>query len=310
MTTSRDVTLTDVSPRDGLQIEAVVLSVGQKVELVNRLSAAGIPAIEVGSFVSPQAVPQMAGTDEVFAKIDLLSSTTYHALVPNRRGYDDAKDAGVKSIRLVVGASEPLHQANFRRSIRESLDAQTSVIEAASREGVAVEAIIAGALGDPYVGPTPIGGVLNVIRHYYEHGVRTMTVADTVGMGTPGQVRELIKAVRSGYPDVVLGAHFHDTRGTGLANVLAALELGIAHFDAAVGGTGGCPFAPKAGGNICFEDLLHMLEGMGVSTGVNLDAVIRTAQWLEGVLGRELPGKLLKADPVYPSFRPAELPAT
>lgn len=297
------VTLIDVSPRDGLQNEPEVLEVAQKVELVNRMTAAGLPELEFGSFVNPKQVPQMAGAAEVFQQITRSPAVRYHGLVPNMKGYQNALDAGVRSVRLVVAASSPLHEANFRRPIKDSLADQSEIIARARQDGVHVEAVIGGSFGDPFIGPTPVKDVMAVVDHYYANGIREISVADTVGMGTPKQVADVITAIQRTYPDVTLGTHFHDTRGTGFSNVITALDLGVTRHDASLGGTGGCPFAPKAGGNICLEDLVHMLTGMGVETGVNLDSLIESAFWLQDILGKPLPSKLLKADPVYPVFK-------
>lgn len=299
------VTIIDVTPRDGLQNEAAMLNLEQKSDLMRRLIAAKLPAIEFGSFVSPKAVPQMAGSSELFTAMDRPVDVQFPGLVPNMRGYENALAAGVSYVRLVVAASDKLHEANFRRSIDESLADHTQIIQRAANDGTKIEAVIGGCFGDPYTGPTPVGKVMHVVDHYYKDGIRDIAVADTVGMGTPAQIREVIKAIQATYPDVTIGTHFHDTRGTGLANVLAALDLGIRRFDSAVGGTGGCPFAPKAGGNIVTEDLVHMLYGMGMDTGINIDILVETALWLEDALGRPLPGKMEKADPVYPVFRPS-----
>ncbi len=299
------ITLIDVGPRDGLQNEPETLTVDQKVEMIDRLVAAKVPEIEAGSFVSPKAVPQMAGSGDVFRNIDRDPGVRYLALVPNQRGYDDAVKAGVDYVRLVVAAAEPLHQANFRRTIAESLDDHRGIISQAQSDGVTVEAVIGASFGDPFTGPTPISDVMRIVAFYYDCGIRDIGVADTIGMGTPKQIHDLIASIQSEYPDVVIGTHFHDTRGTGLANVIAAMDLGVTRYDAAVGGTGGCPFAPRAGGNICSEDLVHMLYGMGIDTGIDLDQMIETARWLEGALGKTLPSKLIKADPVYPVFKPS-----
>ncbi|MCS7002532.1 MAG: hydroxymethylglutaryl-CoA lyase [Dehalococcoidia bacterium] len=305
------VTLIDVSPRDGLQNEPEVLSVDQKIALVERLAAAGLAEIEVGSFVSPKAVPQMAGTDEVFRRMRRQPHIRYHALIPNMRGYELAVAAGATSVRTVVAASKPLHEANFRRTIAESLADHVGIIERARADGVALEAMIGGSFGDPFVGPTSVDDVLRCVDHYYQHGVKAIGVADTVGMGTPKQIAAVITAIQRRYPDVQLTTHFHDTRSAGFANILTALDLGVTRHDAALGGTGGCPFAPKAGGNICLEDLVNMLNGMGIETGIDLDALIDAARWLQDVLGKPLPSKMLKSGPVYPVFRPtAAAPVT
>ncbi|MCL6649073.1 MAG: hydroxymethylglutaryl-CoA lyase [Chloroflexi bacterium] len=298
------VTLIDVSPRDGLQNEPEILTPAQRAELVERVTAAGVPEIEFGSFVSPKAVPQMAGAGEVFQAVRRQPQVRYHGLVPNLKGYENALAAGVSSVRLVVAASAPLHEANFRRTIDESLADHRTIVERARQDGVAIEAVIGGSFGDPFVGPTPVAAVMHCVDHYYACGVRAITVADTVGMGTPKQVIAVITTIQRSYPDVTLGTHFHDTRSTGFANVLAALDLGVLRHDASLGGTGGCPFAPRAGGNICLEDLVHLLTGMGIETGIDLEALIEAARWLQGVLGKELPSRMLKAGPVYPVFKP------
>jgi isopropylmalate/homocitrate/citramalate synthase len=298
------VTLIDVSARDGLQNEAEILTPAQRAELVQRVSATGLPELEFGSFVSPKAVPQMAGADEVFRTIVRNPAVRYHGLVPNMRGYENAVAAGVTDVRLVVAASAPLHEANFRRTIDESLADHTQIVARAHQDGVHIEAVIGGSFGDPFVGPTPVSAVMHCVDHYYAIGVRDVTVADTVGMGTPKQVAEVITTIQRTYPDLTIGTHFHDTRNTGFANVLTALDLGVLRHDASLGGTGGCPFAPKAGGNICLEDLVQMLYGMGVDTGIDLDGLIESARWLQGVLGKPLPSRMLKAGPVYPVFKP------
>lgn len=306
MSETTRVTIIDVSPRDGLQNEAAILSVAQKIELCDRLADTGVQEIEFGSFVSPKAVPQMAGTDEVFTKLEKRPGIRYLGLVPNMRGYDISRACGVTDVRLVVAATEPLHQANFRRPIAESLADHALIIERAKADGVSIEGVIGGSFGDPFKGPTSVDEVLRCVDHYYANGVRSITVADTVGMGTPLQIRAVIKAVQSRYPDITLGTHLHDTRSTGLANLVTAIELGVLRHDSAMGGTGGCPFAPKAGGNICTEDVVHMLYGMGIETGIDLDSMIRSSLWLEEQLGKTLPSKLIKADPVYPKFKTSQ----
>jgi (R)-citramalyl-CoA lyase len=222
------------------------------------------------------------------------------------RGYEIALACGVKNVRLVVAATEPLHQANFRRPIAESLADHTLIIERAKNDGVIIEGVIGGSFGDPFKGPTSVDEVLRCVDHYYANGLRSITVADTVGMGTPVQIRAVIKSIQSRYPDITLGTHLHDTRSTGLANLVAAIDLGVLRHDAAMGGTGGCPFAPKAGGNICTEDVVHMLYGMGIETGIDLDSMIQSSLWLEEQLGKTLPSKLIKADPVYPTFKTSQ----
>jgi hydroxymethylglutaryl-CoA lyase len=290
------ISVREVGPRDGLQNEDPVPTAA-KVELINRLSATGVRRIEAVSFVRPDAIPQMADADEVWHEIDRAPEVRYSALVPNLRGAARALDSGFTEIEAVVSASDTHNRKNVNRSTEQSLDDIASIIEQAHARGVTSQVIVSTAWGCPYEGDVPVERVVQVARRAIADGADSISFGDTTGMATPGRVRRLVGEFRSAYPDVPLNLHFHNTRGTGLANVLAALELGVTDFDASVGGLGGCPYAPGATGNIATEELIHMVEDMGVDTGVDLDAMIEAAADAERIIGRQLPSQVLRAGP-------------
>jgi hydroxymethylglutaryl-CoA lyase len=290
------ISVREVGPRDGLQNEDPVPTAA-KVELINRLSATGVRRIEAVSFVRPDAIPQMADADEVWHEIDRAPEVRYSALVPNLRGAARALDSGFTEIEAVVSASDTHNRKNVNRSTEQSLDDIASIIEQAHARGVTSQVIVSTAWGCPYEGDVPVERVVQVAGRAIADGADSISFGDTTGMATPGRVRRLVGEFRSAYPDVPLNLHFHNTRGTGLANVLAALELGVADFDASVGGLGGCPYAPGATGNIATEELIHMVEDMGVDTGVDLDAMIEAAADAERIIGRQLPSQVLRAGP-------------
>jgi hydroxymethylglutaryl-CoA lyase len=290
------ISVREVGPRDGLQNEDPVPTAA-KVELINRLSATGVRRIEAVSFVRPDAIPQMADADEVWHEIDRAPEVRYSALVPNLRGAARALDSGFTEIEAVVSASDTHNRKNVNRSTDQSLDDIASIIEQAHARGVTSQVIVSTAWGCPYEGDVPVERVVQVAGRAIADGADSISFGDTTGMATPGRVRRLVGEFRSAYPDVPLNLHFHNTRGTGLANVLAALELGVADFDASVGGLGGCPYAPGATGNIATEELIHMVEDMGVDTGVDLDAMIEAAADAERIIGRQLPSQVLRAGP-------------
>jgi hydroxymethylglutaryl-CoA lyase len=290
------ISVREVGPRDGLQNEDPVPTAA-KVELINRLSATGVRRIEAVSFVRPDAIPQMADADEVWHEIDRVPEIRYSALVPNLRGAARALDSGFSEIEAVVSASETHNRKNVNRSTEQSLDDIASIIEQAHARGVTSQVIVSTAWGCPYEGDVPVERVVQVAGRAVADGADSISFGDTTGMATPGRVRRLVGEFRSAYPDVPLNLHFHNTRGTGLANVLAALELGVADFDASVGGLGGCPYAPGATGNIATEELIHMVEDMGVDTGIDLDAMIEAAADAERIIGRQLPSQVLRAGP-------------
>ncbi|MDX6285600.1 MAG: hydroxymethylglutaryl-CoA lyase [Frankiales bacterium] len=290
------ISLREVGPRDGLQNEAPV-STEAKVALIDALSRTGVGRIEAVSFVHPKAIPQMADADDVWAKIHRNDDVRYSALVPNMRGAERALAVGFHEIEAVVSASDTHNRKNVNRSTAESLDDIAGVIAAAHDAGATCQVIISTAWGCPYEGDVPEARVVEVAGRAIRDGADGISFGDTTGMATPARVRRLIGEFRSAYPDTPLNLHFHNTRGTGLANVLTALELGVADFDASVGGLGGCPYAPGASGNIATEELVHMVEDMGVSTGVDLAALIDAAAEAERIVGRTLPSQVLRAGP-------------
>jgi hydroxymethylglutaryl-CoA lyase len=290
------ISLREVGPRDGLQNEAPVPTAA-KVELVNALSQTGVRRIETVSFVLPRAIPQMADADDVWASIARAPDITYSALVPNLRGAVRALDAGCRDIEIVVSASDTHNRANVNRSTAESLDDIARVISLAHEHDAVCHVTVATAWGCPYEGDVAVSRVVSVASRAVADGADGLSFGDTTGMATPTRVTELVGSMRMAAPDVPLNLHFHNTRGTALANVLAALQLGVADFDASVGGLGGCPYAPGASGNLATEELVYMVEDMGVATGVDLDALIEVAAQAERIVGRELPSQVLRAGP-------------
>ena len=290
------ISVREVGPRDGLQNEAPVPTEA-KIELIDRLSATGVRRIEAVSFVRPEAIPQMADADEVWRRIERSERVRYSALVPNLRGAGRALAAGLAEIEVVVSASDTHNRKNVNRSTAESLDDIAAIIDAAHRQGATCQVIISTAWGCPYEGDVPESRVLGVAGRAIADGADSISFGDTTGMATPGRVWSLVGGFRSAHPDATLNLHFHNTRGTGLANVLAALELGVADFDASVGGLGGCPYAPGATGNIATEELVQMVADMGIGTGIDLEAMIDAAADAERIIGRTLPSQVLRAGP-------------
>jgi hydroxymethylglutaryl-CoA lyase len=290
------ISLREVGPRDGLQNEDPVPTEG-KVQLINALSRTGVRRIEAVSFVHPDAIPQMADAAEVWARIERNPDVRYSALAPNLRGTQRALDAGFTDIEVVISASDTHNRRNINRSTDESLAELPAIVELVHSSGGTLQVIVATAWGCPYEGEVPVSRVLYVAERALAAGADSIAYGDTTGMATPTRVTRLIEETRAAFPDVALGLHFHNTRGTGLANVLAALQLGVDDFDASVGGLGGCPYAPGASGNIASEELVHMLEDMGVDTGVDLAALIDVAAQAERLVGHELPSQVLRAGP-------------
>jgi (R)-citramalyl-CoA lyase len=289
------VTLVDVGPRDGLQNESEVLAAEIRAELVDRLARTGLRAVEAVSFVDPRRVPQMAGAEEVVASVERAEGVVYAGLALNERGYDRLVATGLDEARFALGATESFNERNQNASVGESLTAAKSVVERGRADGIRTAVTISVAFGCPFEGEVDEGRVLELAADVAAAGPDTLLLADTIGVGAPSQVRRLTARVAE--LGVVVGGHFHNTRNTGYANAVAALEAGATVLDASVGGLGGCPFAPRATGNIATEDLVYLLEREGVETGVDLDALISVSEWLEGILGRRLEGQLYRAGP-------------
>jgi hydroxymethylglutaryl-CoA lyase len=287
----------EVGPRDGLQNEAPV-PLDARVRLIDALARTGLRRIEAAAFVSATAIPAMAGSDQVMARIDRQPGVVYSALVPNANGAERAIAAAADELELVISASETHNQKNVRRSVAASLIAARDVVTLAHDTAIALEAIVSTAFGCPYEGDVAPERVAQLAGHLIDAGTDRLSFGDTTGMATPRRVHDLLDALeRAGIATTQIGLHFHDTRGTALANVLAALERGVVRFDASVGGLGGCPYAPGASGNAVTEDLVHMCHDMGVDTGIDLDALVSCAQLASEIVGRELPSALLRAGP-------------
>ena len=289
------VRLVEVGPRDGLQNEAQPISVADKVRLVDALSAAGLSYIEVGSFVSPKWVPQMAGSAEVFAQIQRKPGVTYGALTPNLRGFEDALAAGVKEVAVFAAASEAFSQRNINCSISESLQRFAPIMAAAKQNGVSVRGYVSCVLGCPYEGQIAPEQVAAVAHELYAMGCYEVSLGDTIGTGTAGATRRLFDVVGAQVPREKLAGHFHDTYGQAIANIYASLLEGITVFDSSIAGLGGCPYAKGASGNVATEDVLYLLNGLGVETGIDLDALIGAGQQISKVLGRPTGSRVAKA---------------
>ncbi len=291
-----EVSVREVGPRDGLQNEPPVPTEG-KIALIDGLSRTGVRRIEAVSFVHPKAIPQMGDADEVWAKIAKNPDVRYSALVPNLRGAERALAAGFREIEVVVSASDTHNRKNVNRSTEESLEDIKAIVALTHKENATLEVVVSTSWGCPYEGDIPVSRVLDVATRALHTGADGLTYGDTTGMATPTRVEALVTETRGKLPGVNLGLHFHNTRGTGLANVLTALQLGVTNFDASVGGLGGCPYAPGASGNIATEELVHMLEDMGVATGVDLERLLLVAAEAEQLVGHELPSQVLRAGP-------------
>ena len=289
------VTVTEVGPRDGFQMESEFIPTESKIELVNRLIAAGVPRIEFSSFVSPRAIPQLRDAAEVLAGLDRTGGTILAALVPNKLGAIRAAQAGVDEMVVFVSASESHNRKNVNCTTDQSLDGFADVVTIARDAGIPVNGAIATALGCPFEGDVPLERLGYITGRFRDLGICGVGLGDTTGMATPPIVTASCRYLRQHYPDMPIALHFHNTRGLGLVNVMAGLDEGINAFDASFGGLGGCPFAPKATGNICTEDLVYMLKEMGIETGIDLDQLCDVAGRVETVVGRTLPGQVMKA---------------
>ena len=289
------VRIVEVGPRDGLQNESATIATADKIALVDRLSATGLRTIEATSFVSPKWVPQLADAAELFAGIARRPGIRYPVLVPNEQGYARARAAGAEDVAVFTAASEAFNRRNINASIDESLARFAPVLERARADGVPVRGYVSTVLGCPYQGEVPLADVVRVAHALHEMGCYEISLGDTIGVGTPGKARAMVRAVATEVPVAALAVHFHDTWGQALANVLACLEQGVAVVDAAVSGTGGCPYAKGASGNVATEDVVYMLHGLGIETGVDLEALADTGRWLASLLGRETGSKVARA---------------
>jgi isopropylmalate/homocitrate/citramalate synthase len=290
------VEIVEVGPRDGLQNEAAAIATADKVAFVNRLSDAGLPVIEVGAFVNPQRVPRMADAGEVFIAVGKREGTRYTALVPNLKGLERAQAVGVREVAIFAAASETFSRRNINQGIEESFVTYAEVCRAAARAGIRVRGYLSTCFGCPYEGEVPPGRVASLAARLRDLGVFQVALSDTIGVAHPAQVWSVLDVVLPVVPVALLALHFHDTRGTGVANVLAALDRGIATFDASAGGLGGCPFAPGASGNLATEDLVYVLDGLGIETGVSLPGVLAASRFIETRLDHELPSRLYQAE--------------
>ena len=289
------VRIVEVGPRDGLQNEKTIIPAATKIELINRLSASGLRTIEATSFVSPKWVPQLADAAEVFSAIDQRPGISYPVLVPNEQGYDRARAVGAREVAVFSAASEAFNRKNINASIEESIARFAPILEKASADGVRVRGYVSTVLGCPYQGEVPLRDVVHVAERMYAMGCYEISLGDTIGIGTPRKARDMLRAVAASVPIEALAVHFHDTRGQALANVLACLEEGVAVVDSSISGTGGCPYAKGATGNVASEDVVYMLEGMGIATGIDLARLIETGLWLSAQLGRETSSKVARA---------------
>jgi len=283
---SDQVRIVEVGPRDGLQNEKTPITVADRVAFVENLVKAGLHVVEVGSFVSPKAVPQMGGSDEVLRAVDHHPDCEFHVLVPNEKGYEAAKAAGARVIAVFASASEGFSRANINCSIAESIDRFKPVLARAKDDGIRVRGYVSCVLGCPYDGAVKPSAVAAVARELRDLGCYEISLGDTIGVGTPVKARELLRAVGSVVPMAHLAMHFHDTYGQALANLYAGLEEGVRVIDSAAGGLGGCPYAPGATGNVATEDVVYMLEGMGVKTGVDMAALVAATNEISRLIGK------------------------
>ncbi|HMB55851.1 MAG TPA: hydroxymethylglutaryl-CoA lyase [Arenimonas sp.] len=289
------IRIVEVGPRDGLQNEKTIIAASDKIALIDRLSQTGLQSIEATSFVSPKWVPQLADAAEVFAGIAKKTGVSYPVLVPNEQGYERARSVGASEVAIFTAASEAFNRKNINASIDESIERFLPVLARAKSDGVKVRGYVSTVLGCPYQGEVPVADVVRVAKRLHDLGCYEISLGDTIGVGTPARARAMLHAVAAEVPMSALAVHFHDTYGQALANILACIEEGVRVLDSAVSGTGGCPYAKGASGNVASEDVVYMLEGMGLRTGVDLDKLIETGVWLSGLLHRDTGSKVAKA---------------
>ena len=294
-TLPRQVRIVEVGPRDGLQNEKAQIPTAEKIRFIDLLSAAGFGTVEATSFVSPRAIPQLADAGEVMAGIARRAGVSYPVLVPNEQGYERARAVGVGEIAVFTAASEAFNRKNINASIDESIERFLPVMQRAKADGVKVRGYVSTVLGCPYQGEVPVSDVVRVARRLHEVGCYEVSLGDTIGVGTPAKARAMLKAVAQEVPIAALAVHFHDTYGQALANILACLEEGVRVVDSAVSGTGGCPYAKGATGNVASEDVVYMLHGLGMETGIALDMLVATGAWLAGQLHKETASRVTRA---------------
>jgi hydroxymethylglutaryl-CoA lyase len=297
MASGKFITICEVGTRDGFQIEPEFIPTEVKIEVVNRLSEAGLPRVEVTSFVHPKAVPQLRDAEEVMARITRRPGTVYAALIPNDKGAIRALAAGVDRLHTVLSASESHNLANVNMTIAESLARLAAVVRIAQEAGVPLQGGISTSFGCPFEGEVPISQLASIVARLVDLGFGGIGLADTTGMANPTQVRRTLEHLMPKFPAVEWTLHTHNTRAMAIPNILAAMDCGVTHFDASIGGLGGCPFAPGATGNVCTEDLVHCLHAMGYETGIDLACLSDTARQVETIIGRTLPGQVMKAGP-------------
>ena len=304
----KEVKVTEVGPRDGFQSEKTILKTEDKIDIINNLIEAGFPRIEVSSFVSPKAIPQLADAETILNKVNRNSNTTLAALVPNSRGALRAVEAKLDQIVVFLSASESHNKKNVNRSVDESLQGFREIADIAGKNNIPIQGDIATAFGCPFEGNISPKTLANISKEYKKMGFRGVTLGDTTGMATPVVVTDAINAIRDNVPDFNITLHFHNTRGVGLANVMTGLNEGITDYESCFGGMGGCPFAPNATGNICSEDLIYLLHEMGIKTGIDLDKTIAIAKKVESLVGHKLPGQVMRAGHRLLSYSMDEVP--
>ena len=304
----KEVKITEVGPRDGFQSEKTILKTEDKIDIINNLIEAGFPRIEVSSFVSPKAIPQLADAEKILNKVNRSSQTTLAALVPNARGALRAVEAKLDEIVVFLSASESHNKKNVNRSVKESLSGFKEIADIAGKNNIPIQGDIATAFGCPFEGNISSKKLADISKEYKLMGFKGVTLGDTTGMATPPVVIDAINAIRDNVPDFNITLHFHNTRGVGLANVMSGLNLGITDYESCFGGMGGCPFAPNATGNICSEDLIYLLHEMGIETGIDLDKIISIAKKVENLVGHKLPGQVMRAGHRLLSYSMDEVP--
>ncbi|MEE8349836.1 MAG: hydroxymethylglutaryl-CoA lyase [Acidobacteriota bacterium] len=295
MSLPNKITIVEVGARDGFQMEPVFIPTDKKVEIINAISQTGVPIVETTSFVNPKVIPQMADAAEVMNRIERAPGVRYTALIPNLKGADRALEAGVDGLRLVVCVSETYNQKNVGMSVEQSLEACEDVLKRANQNNSSVDVAVGLSFGCPLEGHVPPKNVFSLVGRLVDMGFQEIAIADTVGVANPQQVREMMGQLLAQFPGTLFSLHFHDTRGLGLANVLAGIEEGVTQFDSSIGGMGGCPVVPGASGNIATEDLVNMLNEMGLETGVDTDKVMACSSIAERFFDRRLPSHILQA---------------